>query len=158
MLHDELPTIASLLRNQRLAALGTLAGGAPFVTMVAFAAEPGFGGVLLHLSQLAPHTRQLLADPRASLLVCEPDDRREDPQTLARLTLAGSAAVVAKDTPAFAAGRALYIAKLPAAAALFDFGDFELFRLVPQGARYVGGFGRIYDLTVEHLRTAALTR
>jgi putative heme iron utilization protein len=125
--------------------------------MVAFAAEPDFGGLLLHLSRLAPHTRQLLADPRASLLVCEPDDGREDAQTLARLTLAGSAAVVAKGTPAFAAGRALYISKLPAAAALFDFADFELFRLVPEGARYVGGFGRIYDLRPDHLCTAALT-
>ncbi|HWQ14582.1 MAG TPA: pyridoxamine 5'-phosphate oxidase family protein [Roseiflexaceae bacterium] len=155
MIADELPIVAALLRRQRQAALGTLAAGAPFVSLVAFAAEPDFGGLLLHLSRLAPHTRQLLDDPRASLLVCEPDDGREDVQTLARLTLTGRASPLARDTPAFADGRALYLAKLPSSAALFDFADFELFRLVPERARYVGGFGRIYDLTVEHLRMAS---
>jgi putative heme iron utilization protein len=155
MIADELPLVAALLRDQRQGALGTLAGGAPFVSLVAFAAEPDFGGLLLHLSRLAPHTRQLLADPWASLLVAEPDDGREDVQTLARLTLTGRAKQIPRGTPAYDAGRALYLARLPAAAMLFDFADFELFRLVPDGARYVGGFARAYTLTPEHLRAAA---
>src|SRR5690242_11198017 len=66
---DELLVIATLIRSQRVAALGTLRdpstglgqAGAPFVSMVAYAAEPDFGGLLLHLSRLAPHTKHLLA-------------------------------------------------------------------------------------------------
>ena len=155
MIADELPVVASLLRGQRQAALGTVDGGAPFVSMVAFVAEQDFGGVLLHLSRLSAHTRQLLADPRAALLVAEPDDGREDVQTLARITLTGRAAVVPRGTAAYDAGRALYLDRLPAAAMLFDFADFDLFRLVPDSARYVGGFARAYTLTTEHLRAAA---
>lgn len=155
MIADELPLVAALLRGQRQGALGTLSGGAPFVSLVAFAAEPGFGGVLLHLSGLAPHTRHLQADQRASLLVAEPDDGRADVQTLARITLSGRVAPLPRGTPEYDAGRALYLAKLPAAAMLFDLGDFGLFRLVPEGARYVGGFARAYTLTPEQLRQAA---
>lgn len=155
MLTDELHAVAALLRGQRQAALGTLADGAPAVSMVAFAAEPSFGGVLLHLSGLAAHTRQLLAEPRCSLLIAEPDDGRDDVQTLARLTLSCRAAAIPRDTPEYDAARATYLARLPAAELLFGFGDFGLFRLVPDGARYVGGFARAYTLTPEHLRQAA---
>jgi putative heme iron utilization protein len=121
--------------------------------MVAYAAEPDFGGFLLHLSLLAPHTRHLLADARASLLIYEPDDGREDVQTLARITLVGTAAPVPE--AAQAAARELYLARLPAATPLFDFPDFSLFRLAPDEARYVGGFARAFTLTAEHLRQAS---
>jgi putative heme iron utilization protein len=149
----ELAVVAGLLRGQRQAALGALRAGAPFVSMVAYAAEPDFGGFLLHLSLLAPHTRHLLADARASLLICEPDDGRDDVQTLARITLIGAATPLAE--AAQAAARELYLARLPAAAPLFDFPDFALFRLVPDEARYIGGFARAFSLTIEHLRQAS---
>ena len=50
--------------------------------------------------------------------------------------------------------RACYLARLPAAAPLFEFPDFILFHLVPSEARYVGGFARAYTLTAEQLRKA----
>ena len=150
---EELAIVANLIRGQRHGALGTLREGAPFVSMVAYAAEPDFGGLLLHLSRIAPHTRQILADPRAWLLICEPDDGREDVQTLARITLSGAATPIPPEQHAQARER--YLARLPAAAPLFDFPDFGLFRLVPQEARYVGGFARAYTLTPAHLRQAA---
>ena len=105
MNQQELSTVAGLLRGQRQAGLGTLPGGAPFVSMVAYAAEPDFGGFLLHLSQLAPHTGALLADPRAALLVSEPDDGRADVQTLTRVTLVGSAAPLEPGAQLFHAWR-----------------------------------------------------
>ena len=150
---EELAIVASLIRGQRHGALGTLRDGAPFVSMVAYTAEPDFGGLLLHLSRLAPHTRHLVADPRASLLICEPDDGRADVQTLARITLVGAAMPISQEE--HAAAREHYLARLPAAAPLFDFPDFSLFRLAPQEARYVGGFARAYTLTPAHLRQAA---
>jgi len=153
---EELASIAALIRNQRQAALGTLHERAPFVSMVGYAAEPDFGGVLLHLSRLSPHTRHLLADARASLLIAESVDGREDLQTLARITLAGAATAIAAGSPDHAIARERYLARLPAAAPLFDFPDFALFRLTPQEARYVGGFARAYTLTPAHLRQAAI--
>jgi heme iron utilization protein len=153
---EELAPIAALIRDRRQAALGTLRDGAPYVSMVAYVAEPEFSGFLLHLSRLAPHTRHLLDDPRASLLICDQDDGRDDVQTLARITLAGSVALLAPQHPDYGAARARYLARLPAAAPLFDFPDFAIYRLVPDEARYVGGFARAYTLTVEHLRQASL--
>ena len=150
---EELAIIAALIRSQRVAALGTLREDGPFVSMVAYAAEPDFGGLLLHLSRLAAHTRQLLAAPQSSLLICEPDDGRDDVQTLARITLVGGPRRYPPRAPAYAAARACYLARLPAAAPLFDFPDFVLFRFVPSEARYIGGFARAYTLTPEHLRS-----
>jgi hypothetical protein len=60
-----------------------------------------------------------------------------------------------RNTPEYDAARSLYLARLPAAAMLFDFTDFGLYRFVPDGARYVGGFARAYTLTVKHLGEAA---
>jgi putative heme iron utilization protein len=155
MKHEELATIAALIREQRQAALGTLHEQAPFVSMVAYAAEADFGGVLLHLSRLAPHTKHLLAAPAASLLICESDDGRDDVQTLARITLMGEATPLDAASTEFAPARAWYLARLPAAEMLFSFPDFLLFRFVPREARYVGGFARAYTLTPNQLRSAA---
>lgn len=134
--------LASLIRAQRWAALATLGTDGPEVSHVAYAVEGAFEGVLLHLSQLAAHTRQLLADPRASLAIGEPDDGRADPQTLARVTLFGAVEALARDSDAYSAARAIYLARLPQAEPLFGFGDFQLFRLRPLRARFVGGFAR----------------
>ena len=154
---DELRVIADLLRATRTAALGTLRDGAPFASFVAFAPEANFGGFLLHLSALSPHTQHLAGDPRASLLVAEHDDDRDDPQTLARITLIGSVAVVGKDAADYAAARDTYLTRLPAATMLLDFHDFNLYRFTATEARYVGGFARAYTLTPGDLREAAFT-
>ena len=152
---EELAIIAAIIRNQRVAALGTLRDELPFTSMVAYAAEPNFGGLLLHLSRLAAHTRQLLAVSQSSLLICEPDDGRDDVQTLARITLVGEAVPIPAASAEHPAARACYLARLPATAPLFDFPDFVLFRFIPSEARYIGGFARAYTLTPEHLRQAA---
>jgi putative heme iron utilization protein len=152
---EELATIATLIRSQRIAALGTLREASPFVSMVAYTAEPDFGGLLLHLSRLAAHTRLLLSAPHSSLLIHERDDGRDDPQTLARITLLGAATPIASESAGYPAARASYLARLPAAAPLFDFPDFALFRFVPSQARYIGGFARAFTLAPEHLYKAA---
>ncbi|MGC9042155.1 MAG: HugZ family protein [Roseiflexus sp.] len=157
MLQEELPLVARLLRGQRVASLGTLADGAPFVSLVAYAAEDDLCNYLLHLSDLSPHIRHLRIDSRAALLIAEPETAEvEDVQTLARITLSGTVTLVAKDAPEHATGRARYLERHPAAAMLFDFADFNLYRFTASGARYVGGFARAYTLTVDHLRQAAV--
>ncbi len=155
MKHEELTIVAALIGGSRQAALGTLHGGAPFVSMVGYAAEPEFGGVLLHLSRLSAHTRHLLDAPAAALLIAERDDGRDDVQTLARITLVGDAQPLDPAGASYAAARERYLARLPAAEMLFSFPDFVLFRLAVREARYVGGFARAYTLTPAQLRQAA---
>ena len=125
--------------------------GKPSASFVAYVPEPGFNGFLLHVSRLAAHTRNLLTRPGVALAISEPDDGREDPQLLARITIEGSAAVIPRGTPDYHASRDRYLAKLPQAEQLFGFEDFVLVRLHPQGARYVGGFARAFQFTAEQL-------
>ncbi|MCS6908997.1 MAG: pyridoxamine 5'-phosphate oxidase family protein [Anaerolineales bacterium] len=155
MTADDLRTLARLLRAQRIAALGTLHAGAPSVSHVVFAAAPDFSAIYLHLSRLATHTRDLLADPRCSLLLVETERPSQNPLTLARVSLYGVASVLAPDAAEFTTAKALYIEKLPFTEFNFTLGDFSLFRFTPAGGRFVGGFARAHDVTPADLQQAA---
>lgn len=147
---DPVRVARSLLRRRREGALATLMrdGGAPYCSLVAVASAPD-GSPLLLISRLAVHTRNLLADPRVSLML---DERAEgDPLQGARIMLAGEAAPVGvEELPAL---RRRYLAAHPGAEAYIDFTDFALFRIVTSGAHLVAGFGRIVDLTASDYLT-----
>ena len=133
---------ARLFLTRRWAALATIEDGAPLATMVAYAPEARLESVLLLLSELAQHTRNVLADPRVSLVVSDPDGGDGDPQLLPRATLVGDARTIARDTDEFTAAKTLYLSCFPDAEMRFELTDFHLFRLVPSAVRYVGGFAR----------------
>lgn len=137
------PDILEHLFGVPVAALGTLHGGAPFVSMVPVAPEPG-RGFLIHVSRLASHTRDLEADPRASLMWMAPLDEEADPLALPRVTV-GCHAEPVPGGEADAAARA-YLARFPQAEPLIGFGDFGFWRLRPESARLVAGFGRASSL------------
>lgn len=65
-------TLRQLLRTQEVAALGTLHEGRPYVSMVPFATLSGGTGFVVHVSQLAAHTKDMLRSPPVSLLVVAP--------------------------------------------------------------------------------------
>ena len=144
-----------LIRANRWAALATVGADGPFASMVAYAAFPDLSRLVLHLSRLAPHTRNLLAEPRAALVISEPDDGRDDPQTLARITLMGGAAPVEKAEADYQTYRSLYTARLPESPRLFEFADFSLFCFVPEEVRYVGGFGKAGNYSAAKLSAIA---
>ncbi|MEJ2653175.1 MAG: pyridoxamine 5'-phosphate oxidase family protein [Gammaproteobacteria bacterium] len=144
-----------LIRANRWAALATVGQGAPFASMVAYAVVPDLSRFVLHLSRLAPHTRNLFDDPRAALVISEPDDGRDDPQTLARVTIMGGVTAVDKAAADYADLRALYTARLPESPQRFEFADFSLFCLVPEDVRYVGGFGKAGNFSAAKLSELA---
>ena len=82
----QLTNLMSAVRWSTLAT--TNADGSPLASEIAFACLRA-DGLVVHLSQLAKHTRNLMERPQFSLSVSEPDDGREDPQTLARASLSG---------------------------------------------------------------------
>ena len=145
--------LARLIHRQRWAALATLRNGVAYASMVAYVPEADFSAFLLHLSRLAPHTRNLLDYPQASLVITEPDTGAGDPQTLQRVSLQGRVEPVPREAPKYAQARDHYLARLPDAEPRFGFEDFVLFRLVPELAHYVAGFGRTYTFGVERLRS-----
>src|SRR5579864_9289388 len=82
--------VRSLLRRSRQGALATLMTGSgdPYCSLVNLASHPD-GSPILLISRLALHTKNLLADPRVSLML---DERRQgDPLEGARIMVAGTA-------------------------------------------------------------------
>lgn len=127
-----------LLRRARGGTLATLNrdGGTPYASLVNVATDVD-GRPLLLVSTLAWHTRNLLADSRASLLVAEPP-ATGDALTGARLTVMGRFVQTAETRI-----RRRYLARHPQAALYADFGDFAFWRLEPEIIHAVAGFGRI---------------
>ena len=139
-------SLARLMRTQRVAALGTIHNGAPLVSMVLYAASSDFASFYIHVSRLAQHTQGLIEDPRVSLMIAEADTGAKDPQTLARVSVRGEASEIPSAAADHQMAKLIYLEKFPGAAFNFGLGDFSLYRIRPHAARYVGGFGKIFDL------------
>lgn len=105
--------------------------GYPSGSMVDFACD-AYGSPILAVSSLAVHTKDLLANPKCSLLVAkDPEDRTD-----LIITLHGDAISVSeKDREAI---RSAYLARHPNAFWV-DFNDFQFLRIEPQAVRYVVG-------------------
>ena len=151
------PTFAerarTLVENGRVGTLSTrLEGrdGAPFGSLMPYGVDPA-GQPLLLISRLAVHTRNLAADPRASLLVAEAGDA--DPLAIGRVTLVGRVAPLGDADRA--AARAGYLDRHPSARAWVDFGDFAFHRLAVEAAYFVAGFGAMGWVEDADYRAAA---
>jgi putative heme iron utilization protein len=93
----------------------------------------------LLLSALAQHTRNVIADPRASLLVADSAAQASDPPRAARVIVAGRVVRVAEaDAPAV---RDRYLASHPEARELLAL-DFRFYQLDPAEVLYVGGLAQ----------------
>lgn len=140
-----------LLAEADHAALGVLHPdtGGPHVSRIALALAPE-GVPLTLVSHLALHTRALLADARAALMVGEPGDKG-DPLTHPRLMLTVRAAPVARDSADHAALRAHWLACRPKATLYVDLPDFQFIRLWPQSGTLNAGFGRAFSLQANQL-------
>ena len=136
-----------LLREGRSGALGSLLPGPgdPYCSLVNVATAAD-GAPLLLISTLAVHTKNILADPRVSLMI---DERKAgDPLEGARVMLMGTAAVT-DDKDA----RRRYLDRQPEAEMFAGFADFAFYRIALKGAHLVAGFGRIVDLKPEDILT-----
>ena len=152
---DARRSLARLIRAARIATLGTLRNGAPNGSMVAVLPAADFTFFWLRLSRLAWHTQDLAIDARISLAVCESDDGRADPQTLARVTLRGEAAEWPAGNPQAEPLRRAWLERFPASAVTFDLADFSFWRVAPRDARFVAGLGRTYNLSAAELARAS---
>src|SRR4029078_5804599 len=98
------------------------------------------GAHTMLISNLARHTANLANNPRASIMVDE-TGALADPLQGARVTVWGQAE---KDVEEGIRRR--FLPRHPEAAFYADFPDFAFWRLAVDGAHYIGGFGRIFDL------------
>jgi putative heme iron utilization protein len=144
--------LAHLIRNTRIAALATLRDEAPQTSMVAVLPAEDFSAFYIFVSRLAQHTVDMKKDKRVSLLICETDDGRDDPQTLARVSIRGSAEIIENGEPGYTPLKEQYLARFPAAEQLFGLADFNFWRIKPKGGRYVAGFAKAYNITADALK------
>jgi putative heme iron utilization protein len=129
----------------------TLAGQVTVGTLSTIAAEPeGYpygsfvtvafdaGNPVFLVSTLAEHTRNMMRDARASLVVVETGS--PDPLANGRVTLIGTSAKVEGDE---GRSRAAFLQTHPNAAYYADFRDFAFWKLSVESIRYIGGYGRM---------------
>jgi len=135
--HPEILAARRLLRSQHSAALATLSlklAGHPFASGVDYFTDHAGRPVFL-ISGLAEHSKNIVADPRISLLV---QGAASDVQASPRLTVVGKASSVSDDEAARLKTR--YLRYFPETEQYFAL-DFFFCRLEPAQLRYVGGFG-----------------
>jgi heme iron utilization protein len=113
--------------------------GTPYASMILLATETGGAPVTL-ISTLARHTRNLHANPAASLMI-DTSNPAGDAESGGRITLTGR--LVPTSAPS---ARARFLARHEAAAAYADFADFAIYRLDITSAHLIEGFGRIISL------------
>lgn len=132
-------TCRMLLRATDRAVLSTklVESGDPYGSLVLIAATP-LGEPLLLLSDLADHTKNLKAEPRVSLLL-DGTEGLDNPLTGARASLQGR--IEPYDD---LLARTRYIRRHPSARIYAGFQDFSLYRIIPDRAHLVAGFGRIH--------------
>ena len=140
--------VRGLVRDAGQAALASAlardGSGRPYASLVLSACDHDGSPVLL-LSDLADHSKNLAAEPKAGLLF-DGTAGRADPLTGPRASLLGELWPVADQAQA-ARLLARYTARHPGAADYAGFADFRLYRMVVESAHLVAGFGRIHWLT-----------
>lgn len=141
--------LAQLIRTTRITSLGTLRDEASQVAMVAYYVAEDFSAFYIFVSRLAQHTMDMQKNKYVSLLICETDDGRVDPQTLARVAIRGAAEQIQNGAPGYTPLKEKYLERFPESQQLFKFTDFNFWRITPKGGRYVAGFAKAYNITAD---------
>lgn len=131
--------VRTLLDRESIGTLATNSSrhtGFPFASVMPYALASD-GAPLFLISGMAVHTQNLVADPRASLLVMQ-SGGDTDPLGLQRATLLGNVRRV--DDPGESI-RNVYLQRHPNAKHWISFSDFSFFQLEVADIYYVGGFG-----------------
>ncbi|GGG80483.1 HugZ family pyridoxamine 5'-phosphate oxidase [Edaphobacter dinghuensis] len=144
----------TLLHLNALATLSTLSRkqpGFPFGSLMPYALDDA-GRPLFLISNMAMHTQNLKADPRASLFVTQPS-ADGDPLGAARATLIGNILQVPDEDKSNV--REVYLARHENSRYWVDFADFSFFRMDILDLYYVGGFGVMGWITASDYALAA---
>jgi putative heme iron utilization protein len=124
--------------------------GAPYASYAPFAI--GEDCLYVILSEIAVHAVNLQANPAASVLVIEDEDSAGELFARVRVNYTVRAEKLDYGSEDWKAGiDSLAERHGERPRNLGELNDFKLFRLVPQGGRYVKGFGKAYDLRGDSL-------
>jgi hypothetical protein len=150
--------LRDLVLGRQVAALGTLHRGEPFVSMVPYAVLPDGSGLVIHVSRLSAHTRDMLESARVSVMITAHEAPEAVAQALVRVTIQADAEQLAPSDPRHDPARDAYLARFPHAERIFALPDFSLFALRPISLRLIAGFAQAVTLPPEALAAALAGR
>jgi putative heme iron utilization protein len=130
-------TLVYLGRIGSLSTLSRKQPGFPFGSVMPYGLDER-GRPIFLISTMAMHTQNLQADPRASLLITQPDSSG-DPLGASRVTVMGNVMTIPK--PEVPEARRLYLERYANSKYWVDFEDFSFYRMDVLDVYYVGGFG-----------------
>ena len=136
-----------LLRAHRYGALCTQSqkfAGYPFGSITPYLADQD-GSLIIHISALAEHTKNIGCDPRVSLITHNQDS--PDIRMQGRVTVIGDATRTDQQPR--------YLRYFPEAEALTRL-DFAFYRIKPVAIRYIGGIGSIHWIDMQHYAAPAI--
>ncbi len=122
--------------------------GYPFGSVVPYCADRSGQPVIL-ISDIAQHTRNIVADPRVSLICL--DNSADDQQASGRVTLLADAIKISADDDD-SVWR--YYSYFPHSLDYHKTHGFDFYRLHIKRIRFIGGFGRIHWLDPEQFLLA----
>jgi hypothetical protein len=152
MENDSKKVLEHLIENSKIASLGTCSDNQPFVSMVAFSVNNNFTEFYILISQLAKHSKNITENKKISLMLCQPETEADNPQTLARVSMTGKAELVERNTEKYLSAKNSYLIKNKNAEMYFGLGDFQLYKLKIEKARFVAGFAKTFNLSIESLQ------
>jgi putative heme iron utilization protein len=120
--------------------------------MVPFAVEPETHRLVIHVSGLAAHTRNLKARSQVSLLVMVAETSDNPVHDLPRVTLQGSASVPERGGAERELCKAAYLGRFPDVEHVTELGDFRFVVIDVVGARHVSGFGAARSVGKDELK------
>lgn len=142
---DQAREARQLLRAHRYGVLSTLSkkfDGHPFGSITPYLVGHD-GSLLILISTLAEHTRNIKNDARVSLIAHQQSNTNIQAQ--GRVTLLGSARELSDKERE----KIRYLRYFPEAAGYFAAHDFSFYRIAPMALRHIGGFGDIHWVNVE---------
>jgi putative heme iron utilization protein len=133
----------TLFLSQSFGVLSTISldvKGYPFGSVTPYSADDECRPII-YISQIAQHTKNILADPRVSLTVVEESQTSDDVQARGRLTCIADAVPVDTNETAV---HERYFRYFPSSRQYERTHDFVFFRLRLVRMRFIGGFGQIH--------------
>jgi hypothetical protein len=141
-----LEAIRDMIASHRVLGLAVIVDGDPEASLLPYALRPDFGAVYIQASGLARHTRGLQPGARVGIMIHDSETPDGDPLQTPRMTVQATVTVLDRDSEAFAAARAIFVARLPGAEMTLNLGDFNLYELQFGRGRYVAGFAQAFNL------------
>ena len=139
---DQPASVRTFVRARQYGVLSTLSvdvPGYPFGSITPYVVTHE-GRVVILVSEIAQHTKNMRACSKASLLVS--DEKADDKQAAGRVTIVGDVARVPDH--AIELVKARYLRCFPGHKSYDQAHDFRYFQLSPVRVRFIGGFGDIH--------------